>query len=244
MIIVSSASAPASPVMSKENQAHSIPHALETDLETSTEKGLDVNSVEDATINAESLSTKVTRSPSVVRPESPIRTTDAPSLGLDVAWTATVQEKLRPLVEKNEAERKEERSCEKEAEEEPAGDHAVAAGDDQSSKPSRGDGNEEPKPTYEPKPSLPGAFHVHEPEMKPAPKEAPASSTAVAGARSPRRRYTMRGLPMDVALAMQSRPGFGVGADPAWMARFLMAVFGWFSVMMAGRGGEVDAYRL
>ncbi|KAG2339108.1 hypothetical protein BDR05DRAFT_1062315 [Suillus weaverae] len=38
----------------------------------------------------------------------------------------------------------------------------------------------------------------------------------------------------DIALAMQLRPGRGVGADPAWMVRFLMAIFGWFAVVLTG----------
>ncbi|KAG1726434.1 uncharacterized protein EDB91DRAFT_1166291 [Suillus paluster] len=38
----------------------------------------------------------------------------------------------------------------------------------------------------------------------------------------------------DIALAMQLRPGRGVGADPAWMVRFLMAIFGWFAVALTG----------
>ncbi|KAF8804466.1 hypothetical protein BYT27DRAFT_7106581, partial [Phlegmacium glaucopus] len=32
---------------------------------------------------------------------------------------------------------------------------------------------------------------------------------------------------LDIALAVQLRPGLGVGADPAWMVRFLMSMFGW-----------------
>jgi hypothetical protein len=40
--------------------------------------------------------------------------------------------------------------------------------------------------------------------------------------------------PLDIALAMQMRPGLGAGADPAWMVRFLMAVFGWMAVAVAG----------
>jgi hypothetical protein len=39
--------------------------------------------------------------------------------------------------------------------------------------------------------------------------------------------------PLDVALAMQMRPGVGAGADPAWMVRFMMAVFGWLAVTMS-----------
>ncbi|KAF8169666.1 hypothetical protein BJ912DRAFT_861865, partial [Pholiota molesta] len=40
--------------------------------------------------------------------------------------------------------------------------------------------------------------------------------------------------PLDIALAMQLRPGLGAGADPAWMVRFLMAVYGWLLVSVAG----------
>ncbi|KAJ3732390.1 hypothetical protein DFJ43DRAFT_976208, partial [Lentinula guzmanii] len=40
--------------------------------------------------------------------------------------------------------------------------------------------------------------------------------------------------PIDIALAMQLRPGLGLGADPAWMVRFLMAMFGWFVVLISG----------
>jgi hypothetical protein len=42
-------------------------------------------------------------------------------------------------------------------------------------------------------------------------------------------------LAFDLALAMQLRPGTGIGADPAWMVRYLMAMFGWFAILMAGR---------
>lgn len=38
----------------------------------------------------------------------------------------------------------------------------------------------------------------------------------------------------DIALAMQLRPGRGIGADAAWMVRFLMAIFGWFAVALTG----------
>jgi len=39
----------------------------------------------------------------------------------------------------------------------------------------------------------------------------------------------------DAALAMQLRPGFGIGADAAWLVRFVMAVFGWCAVLVSGR---------
>ncbi|KAJ6562348.1 hypothetical protein B0H19DRAFT_96020 [Mycena capillaripes] len=45
--------------------------------------------------------------------------------------------------------------------------------------------------------------------------------------------------PLDAALAMQLRPGLGVGADGAWLVRFLMSFFGWFAVLVA-RGREFD----
>ena len=50
-----------------------------------------------------------------------------------------------------------------------------------------------------------------------------------------KRRQIVRS-PLDIALAMQLRPGLGVGADPAWMVRFLMAMFGWFAILVSGRG--------
>lgn len=39
--------------------------------------------------------------------------------------------------------------------------------------------------------------------------------------------------PLDVALLMQMRPGLGFGADPAWMVRFIMAVFGWIAITVS-----------
>ncbi|KAG6830404.1 hypothetical protein H0H92_000900 [Tricholoma furcatifolium] len=39
---------------------------------------------------------------------------------------------------------------------------------------------------------------------------------------------------IDIALAMQLRPGLGAGADPAWMVRFLMATLGWFAILVSG----------
>lgn len=91
--------------------------------------------------------------------------------------------------------------------------------------------------------ALPGTFP--ESIIKKQGRNMSASSTAVVTVSgASHRRRIMRGLPIDVALAMQMRPGLGVGADPAWMVRFLMAVFGWFAIMIAGRGGEVDVYAL
>ena len=51
----------------------------------------------------------------------------------------------------------------------------------------------------------------------------------------PRRRAYRSPVPdFDIALAMQLRPGLGIGADSAWMVRFLMAMFGWFAVALTG----------
>ncbi|KAL5498018.1 hypothetical protein ACEPAH_2949 [Sanghuangporus vaninii] len=43
-------------------------------------------------------------------------------------------------------------------------------------------------------------------------------------------------LGLDAALAMQLRPGLGIGADAAWLVRFVMALFGWCAVLMGGGG--------
>ena len=94
--------------------------------------------------------------------------------------------------------------------------------------------------------SLPGSF----PDVEPTP-EVVESSPIVPATTSPTvRRPTPNGAaatqfvipsartlvrsPLDIALAMQMRPGLGAGADPAWMVRFLMAVFGWMAVAVAG----------
>ncbi|TDL20689.1 hypothetical protein BD410DRAFT_790662 [Rickenella mellea] len=39
---------------------------------------------------------------------------------------------------------------------------------------------------------------------------------------------------LDAALAMQLRPGFGLGADAAWLVRFVMSFFGWIGVLLSG----------
>lgn len=53
----------------------------------------------------------------------------------------------------------------------------------------------------------------------------------------PRRRAYRSAVPdLDLALAMQLRPGLGIGADSAWMVRFLMTIFGWFAVVLTSNG--------
>lgn len=50
------------------------------------------------------------------------------------------------------------------------------------------------------------------------------------------RRRAYRSVPeLDIALALQLRPGLGLGADSAWMVRFLMTIFGWFAVALSGQ---------
>lgn len=45
---------------------------------------------------------------------------------------------------------------------------------------------------------------------------------------------------LDIAFALQLRPGLGLGSDPAWIVRFLMAMFGWMTVLI---GNPVTAPR-
>ena len=72
----------------------------------------------------------------------------------------------------------------------------------------------------------------------PSTSNTPTASSTTALETSPpliKRRPIARS-PLDIALAMQLRPGLGVGADPAWMVRFLMAMFGWFAILISGQG--------
>lgn len=69
-----------------------------------------------------------------------------------------------------------------------------------------------------------------------SPLPPPASDTFVITDPVPRQRAYRSPVPeFDIALAMQLRPGLGLGADSAWMVRFLMAMFGWFTVLLTGR---------
>ncbi|KAI0640473.1 hypothetical protein C8Q79DRAFT_996328 [Trametes meyenii] len=58
----------------------------------------------------------------------------------------------------------------------------------------------------------------------------------------PRQRTTPR-QPLDIAFALQLRPGLGLGADSAWIVRFLMAMFGWMTVLIGGGGRSEGAHR-
>lgn len=95
--------------------------------------------------------------------------------------------------------------------------------------------------------SLPGSFPDVEPTSKVV-ESLPPAATSTSTIRRPvatpngtaptqfviPSARTLVRSPLDIALAMQMRPGLGAGADPAWMVRFLMAVFGWMAVAVAG----------
>lgn len=213
---------------------------------------VDVEQSEDAPTTPASSETS---SPSSARPAWSARAADAPPLGFSVARAATVEEEVAwpKTSKKKEAARELEpkESATEKVSEEPAAQRAVASIEDLSTEPVQGARDIVQAPVLKSTPSLPGSFPE---ESEPVQKDmqvqvVSATSTAVAhtivGSRTGhRRRNLMAGLPIDVALAMQLRPGFGVGADPAWMVRFLMSVFGWFAIMIAGRGGDVDVYAL
>lgn len=71
--------------------------------------------------------------------------------------------------------------------------------------------------------SIPGAFVLDEEQPVVVPT-------------APRRAYRAPVPELDIAFAMQLRPGLGLGADPAWLVRFLMAMFGWMTVLIGGNG--------
>ena len=70
-----------------------------------------------------------------------------------------------------------------------------------------------------PTPQLPGALFADDaPEM--------------IELQRPRQRLPRQ--PLDIAFALQLRPGLGLGADSAWLVRFLMAMFGWMTFFVGG----------
>ncbi|KIJ92437.1 hypothetical protein K443DRAFT_436159 [Laccaria amethystina LaAM-08-1] len=87
--------------------------------------------------------------------------------------------------------------------------------------------------------ALPGSF----PDSQAPSSESSSSNTTTPATASIKalttpdtRRIRVSRSPLDIALAMQLRPGLGVGADPAWMVRSLMAMFGWFAILVSGQG--------
>ncbi|KAI0694133.1 hypothetical protein BC835DRAFT_1415518 [Cytidiella melzeri] len=75
--------------------------------------------------------------------------------------------------------------------------------------------------------TIPGAFSVDDNEQ------------AVSEHKTGRRAYRDPVPQLDIAFAMQLRPGLGMGSDPAWLVRFLMAMFGWMTVLLGGNNLNV-----
>jgi hypothetical protein len=76
--------------------------------------------------------------------------------------------------------------------------------------------------------SIPGAYDV---DPLPLP-----FSEVMTEAGQVRRPYGDPNPEIDIALAMQLRPGLGEGADAAWLVKFLVGIFGWVTVMVSGNG--------
>nr|GAT44912.1 predicted protein [Mycena chlorophos] len=79
----------------------------------------------------------------------------------------------------------------------------------------------------------PGDFPVEDIVAKPTPAQTRAITTTLITA------FARQRSPLDAALAMQLRPGLGLGADGAWLVRFLMSFFGWLAILVAG-GQDVE----
>lgn len=96
-------------------------------------------------------------------------------------------------------------------------------------------------PTPVQNPALRPQWSVRAADYKLPQLPSPSFSTArPAGATNPDRdrRRAFAAIPeLDAALAMQLRPGLGLGAmvDAAWLVRFVMALFGWCAVLMSGK---------
>lgn len=75
--------------------------------------------------------------------------------------------------------------------------------------------------------SVPGAYIFD-------PLPLPFSESTTETGEVTRRPYSERNPEIDIALAMQLRPGLGEGADAAWLVRFLMGIFGWMTVVVSG----------
>ncbi|KAI0923083.1 hypothetical protein AcV5_009906 [Taiwanofungus camphoratus] len=81
-------------------------------------------------------------------------------------------------------------------------------------------------------PRIPGALYMEE-----EPSSADQTIQHDMVDRPGRRRAYRAPIPeLDIAFALQLRPGLGLGADPAWLVRFLMAMFGWMTVLIGGTG--------
>ena len=79
--------------------------------------------------------------------------------------------------------------------------------------------------------SIPGALYPDPPLVSAEPE---MREVEIPGRR---RAYRAPVPELDIAFAMQLRPGLGLGSDPAWLVRFLMAMFGWMTVLIGGNPG-------
>ncbi|OSX58141.1 hypothetical protein POSPLADRAFT_1091506, partial [Postia placenta MAD-698-R-SB12] len=80
-------------------------------------------------------------------------------------------------------------------------------------------------------PTIPGALY---PEALTADSLPPSGAVEMAEVPGRQRAYRAPVPELDIAFALQLRPGLGLGADPAWLVRFLMAMFGWMTVLIGG----------
>lgn len=78
-----------------------------------------------------------------------------------------------------------------------------------------------------PTPILPGALYSD---------DAPEVQVQRPRQRTPRQ-------PLDIAFALQLRPGLGLGADSAWIVRFMMAMFGWMTFFIGGPARREETRR-
>ncbi|TFK31636.1 hypothetical protein BDQ12DRAFT_693817 [Crucibulum laeve] len=188
------------------------------------------------------------------RPAWSVRASDAPALGLSATSSAAaspVSPTLRAhsRLEDKEKEKGKEKEEEKKALDEPPEEERTHSIVEETQEPTQAEkiSKEETKSVVPV--SLPGAFPepanllpnpITPPPTTTSPTTTASNSdqvqaskaTAVAAQLSARQR-TPRS-PIDIALAMQLRPGLGLGADPAWMVRFLMSMWGWFAIMISG----------
>jgi len=179
------------------------------------------------------------------RPLWSIRAADAPPLGLPAEGTVVadvgaeisfVKESeesgvqgdggmVQALEEERMGELESEAAVDVERLEESHGEDTVAEEEE--------DLDDDPDEAEIPSTPVPGSF----PEVISAPTAASSTRASVAlstDSTAGLRLRTPRSA-LDIALAMQLRPGLGPGADPAWMVRFLMSMFGWFALLLSGQ---------
>lgn len=83
--------------------------------------------------------------------------------------------------------------------------------------------------TTSPRPS----WSVHARASPPVPPRSAHDEVILPLMHGRRRAYRSAVPEFDIALALQLHPGLGIGADSAWVVRFLMSIFGWFAVALS-----------